>query len=173
MLTASGFFSPQEIAIALELIEQTLQQGSDSGYAFLFADEPTNPGQLQGYSCYGPIPATVNSFDLYWIAVAPQQQGLGLGKKLLQSTEACVLAAGGEQLLIETSGREQSLPTRRFYQAMGYHISQQLVHGYGPGDDKITYTKHFPIMDASNLAAINKAADATAQSMYCAQNQPG
>ena len=34
LVTDTGFFSPQEVAIAVELVEQHLQQGSASGYFF-------------------------------------------------------------------------------------------------------------------------------------------
>ncbi|MCR8922469.1 GNAT family N-acetyltransferase [Dasania sp. GY-MA-18] len=161
LVTDTGFFSPQEVAIAVELVEQHLQQGSASGYFFLFADDHAQPQQLRGYSCYGPIPQIDNSFDLYWLAVAPSQQGLGLGKQLLQSTESLVQAAAGQSLIIETSGREQYLPTRRFYEAMAYRISEQIRDFYGPGDDKIIYRKDFFAMERATDAhdrAINNSA---------------
>jgi ribosomal protein S18 acetylase RimI-like enzyme len=40
-----------------------------------------------GYTCYGRIPGTKYSWDLYWIAVGKRFQRRGLGHKLMQATE--------------------------------------------------------------------------------------
>ena len=55
----------------LELVEERLAKGTASGYYFVLVDQED---RLAGYSCYGPIPGTVSSSDLYWIAVHPDFQ---------------------------------------------------------------------------------------------------
>src|SRR4030043_736916 len=77
---ATGFFSEEECGIAVELIAERLAKGEASGYFFLFAEEER---RLSGYTCFGPIPGSLHSYDLYWIAVDPGRQGLGLGRKLM------------------------------------------------------------------------------------------
>jgi ribosomal protein S18 acetylase RimI-like enzyme len=84
LVRTTGFFSEEEVGIAAELVDERLAKGEASGYSFLFAEEE---GQLLGYTCFGPIPGSVHSCDLYWIAVAPNAQGMGLGKKLMAGTD--------------------------------------------------------------------------------------
>ena len=72
LVRATGFFSEEEAAIAEELVDERMAKGEASGYFFLFAEEG---GRLLGYTCFGPIPGSVHSYDLYWIAVDPGAQG--------------------------------------------------------------------------------------------------
>lgn len=138
LVRATGFFTPEEVAVARELVETTLTQGEGAGYRFLFADEG---GALAGYACHGPIPATEGRYDLYWIAVHPERQGRGLGARLLAAAEADVAAAGGTRVYIETSSRPGYEGTRRFYLAAGYRLEARLSDFYRPGDDKVIYAK--------------------------------
>jgi GNAT superfamily N-acetyltransferase len=141
LVAKTGFFSEEERQVAIELVEETLARGSASGYEFVFADEPGETGKLVGYSCYGPIPATLSSYDLYWIAVAPSQQGQGLGRQLLRETERCALESGATQMYLDTSGRAQYIPTRAFYEHTGYQVAATLKDFYAPGDDKVIFVK--------------------------------
>src|SRR5512145_1082421 len=75
IVEATGFFTPAEVGVAIELIDERLVRGEASGYHFVFAD---GDGDTAGYACYGPIAGTRSSFDLYWIAVRPAAQGTGL-----------------------------------------------------------------------------------------------
>jgi len=68
IVSSSGFFSESEIEVAAELVEERLSKGLSSGYYFLFAEDAE---RMLGYACYGPIPCTAASWDLYWIAVQP------------------------------------------------------------------------------------------------------
>lgn len=139
ILESTGFFSPSEVEIAVELVDERLAQGDASGYHFVFAELET--GEVLGYACYGLIPCTLASFDLYWIAVHQHHHGRGLGQMLLGEVERQVKAAGGEQLYIETSNRPQYQPTRHFYLRCGYHQAALLPDFYAPGDDKVIYAK--------------------------------
>ena len=142
MAEATGFFTTEEVAVAAELVEERLNKGPASGYHFLFAEDATNG--LVGYACFGPIPCTISSFDLYWIIVDPRRQGHGLGKRLIQATEAEIPALGGPRVYIETSSRELYHSTRRFYERCGYALEAVLKDFYAPGDDKLIYCKFLP-----------------------------
>ncbi|MBI4082213.1 MAG: GNAT family N-acetyltransferase [Candidatus Lambdaproteobacteria bacterium] len=135
---ATGFFSVDEVGISRELVEERLAQGLASGYLFLFAEQR---GRVVGYTCYGPIPGTVGSYDLYWIVVDPKMQGRGLGKELVARTEAAVRAAGGRRVYIETASRPQYAPTQAFYLGCGYRQEAFLPDFYAPGDGKLIYGK--------------------------------
>ncbi|MGB5345432.1 MAG: GNAT family N-acetyltransferase [Woeseia sp.] len=141
LVSDTGFFSAEELDVAVELVDERLAKGRASGYEFVFLDDPDNPQELLGYTCYGPIPATRASYDLYWIAVAPTQQRNGLGHELLVESERQAAKLGAHTMYVDTSGRAQYKPTRRFYEQNGYGVAARLEDFYAPGDAKVIYCK--------------------------------
>lgn len=138
LLAATGFFNPEELEVALELVDDRLANGETSHYRFLVAELG---GGVAGYACWGPIPGTAESVDLYWIAVDPAAQGHGVGRALLAAAESWILEEGRRRVYIETAGRPQYVPTRGFYLACGYHVAAELEHFYAPGDAKVLFLK--------------------------------
>jgi len=138
LVAATGFFRADEVEIAAELVRDRLERGPASGYDFLLADGSRG---LLGYACYGRIPCSSVSWDLYWIAVDPDLQGVGLGRHLLASVEARVRAAGGLAVYAETSGRSLYRPTRGFYRRNGYTEAAILEDFYAVDDDKVIFVK--------------------------------
>lgn len=138
LTTSTGFFMDAEIDVAVELVEERLSKGESSGYYFVFAEQG---GRVVGYTCFGPIPCTIASFDLYWIAVHDSCRGQGVGKALMRKSEECIAAMGGTRVYIETSSRAQYVPTRQFYFACGYQEAAVLADFYAPGDGKVIYLK--------------------------------
>jgi len=138
LVRATRFFSEEEIGIAGELVEERLAKGDASGYFFLFAEEGN---RLIGYACFGPIPGTVHSFDLYWIAVDPAEQGRGVGRKLMAMSEVLIAQRGGMRIYADTSSRPQYEPTRAFYLSCGYLQEAFLADFYAPGDGKVIFAK--------------------------------
>lgn len=138
LAAATGFFYPSEVAVAAELVEERLAKGESSGYFFTFCEIA---GRLAGFTIFGPIPCTADGFDLYWIAVAPEHQGKGLGKILMERTEGLIRTAGGRRIYIETSDRPQYAGTRKFYAGCGYRRAALLPDFYGPDDAKAVYEK--------------------------------
>ena len=135
---STGFFSAEEVEIAVELVTERLVKGLESGYYFLFAEQNN---RVVGYSSFGPIPGTKVSFDLYWIAVHNDFRGMGVGKKLIVASEQAIHRLGGERIYVETSSRDQYQPTRAFYLACGYKQEALLEDFYAPGDSKVIYVK--------------------------------
>ena len=138
IIASSGFFSSAEVDIAVELVDTRLVQGLPSGYYFLFAE---HDNEVIGYTCFGPIPGTLLSYDLYWIAVHPTYQSLGLGTTILVRSEAAISQLGGGRIYIETSSRPLYAPTHAFYRARGYRQEACLEDYYAPGDAKVIYVK--------------------------------
>jgi ribosomal protein S18 acetylase RimI-like enzyme len=139
IVTSTGFFHDHEVAVAVELVEERLEKGKESGYLFLFAEQA---GRTVGYCCYGEIPCTAGSFDLYWIAVHQDCRGQGIGGLLMGETERRIAAQGGRAIWVETSGQQKYLPTREFYLRCGYRQEALLKDFYAAGDDKIIYVKY-------------------------------
>ena len=136
-----GAFSVSEIAVAVELIDERLARGlGASGYHFLFAQWAADVPAL-GYACYGPIPLTAASWDLYWIAVTKSAQGRSIGRRLLAEVERRAGAAGGAKLYIDTSSRADYGRADRFYRAAGFALEAGLPDFYGPGDAKLIFAK--------------------------------
>ena len=140
LVAATGFFSAEEVTIAAELVAERLENGAESGYEFVMVERN---GELVGYSCYGRIPCSTVSWDLYWIAVAPGGQGSGLGRRILALTEQLIAEAGGRACYAETSGRDLYAPTRAFYVRTGYDTAAVFEDFYGPGDAKYVFVKRF------------------------------
>jgi ribosomal protein S18 acetylase RimI-like enzyme len=138
IVRSTGFFSPAEVEIAVELATERLVKGLESGYHFLFAEQAE---RVVGYSCFGPIPGTQESFDLYWIAVHSDCRGMGIGKQLIIESEAAIQRLGGRRIYVETSSRDQYQPTRAFYLACDYAQEALLKDFYAPGDSKVIYIK--------------------------------
>ena len=87
IVASTGFFSPVEVEVAVELVDERLAEGPASGYHFVFAERG---GQVLGYACYGPIALTAASYDLFWIAVDQAFQGQKIGKILLEKSEQLI-----------------------------------------------------------------------------------
>jgi ribosomal protein S18 acetylase RimI-like enzyme len=141
LVTATGFFRPAEVDIAVELVQETLARGAGTGYQFLFADDDMRAGALAGYACFGRVPATESGFDLYWIAVAPALYRRGLGSQLLAAAEDSCRKQGGRRMYIDTSGRPQYAPTRAFYVRNGFAVAAAFPDFYADGDDKVVLSK--------------------------------
>ncbi len=138
IVAATGFFRPDEVEVAVELVDERLAKGEASGYHFIFAEIG---GSVTGYACYGPIACTRGSYDLYWIAVEPDRQGRGIGQALLRETERQIQQRAGRHIYIETSGRPQYAPTRAFYRRGGYQAVAVLPDFYDHHDDKVIWRK--------------------------------
>ncbi|MBF0227863.1 MAG: GNAT family N-acetyltransferase [Desulfobacterales bacterium] len=138
MVRATNFFNDSEVNIAVELIRERLNKGSESGYHFIFIEYDK---MTAGYCCYGDIPGTLSSYDIYWVVVHPNYQGKGIGKKLITDAERLIKKLGGSRVYVETSQRPQYDPTRIFYEKCGYHVESVMDSFYAPGEGKVIYCK--------------------------------
>jgi len=141
LVTSTGFFSAAEVDIAGELVAERLTKGIRSGYHFVLAER--GPA-LVAYACYGPIDGTDGSFDLYWIAVSPEEQSKGLGAQVYARAEAAMRRAGARRIYADTSSSDRYMPTRGFYQHRGFAEQARLPDFYGLGDSKVIYVKTLP-----------------------------
>ncbi len=124
--------------MAADLVTERLTKGIRSGYNFVLAERGSS---LVGYACYGPIHGTQGSFELYWIAVSPDEQRRGLGAQVYARAEAAMRKAGAKHIYADTSSSDRYAGTRGFYQRMGFHEDARLADFYAPGDGKIVYVK--------------------------------
>lgn len=139
IITSTGFFLPHEIPVAVELVEERLSKGIDSGYFFVFVQDGD---RTISYSCFGTIACTINSYDLYWIATHHDYRGKGVGTLVLNETEKKIKEMGGRAIYIETSNKPLYKPTQYFYEKNGYFKEAVLKDFYDINDHKIIYSKH-------------------------------
>lgn len=138
IVSSTNYFTPAEIEVAVELVEERLRRGEQSGYFFVFA---LYHDRTVGYACFGPIACTVNRFDLYWVAVEKQYQNQGLGSLLLVKSEQEIRRMGGRKIYIETSSQPKYEPTRTFYTKQNYFKEAEIRDFYNDNDNKIIYVK--------------------------------
>ncbi len=140
LLLATEVFTAEEVGIALELMEIYLEDPNQKDYEiFASADDA---GAVDGYVCIGPTPATDGTYDLYWIAVAPERHRRGVGSELLTFVEEHLRGKGGRLLIAETSSLPQYEKTRTFYERKGFVRAGHVRDYYRPGDDLIIYGKY-------------------------------
>jgi len=138
VLRATGFFSEDEVSVALELLDTAIARPEQRDYE-IYVEEGASG--LLGYICFGPTPCTVGTYDLYWIAVAPEAQGQGVGGRLVAFMEVILRAKGARKVIIETSSQPLYEGTRGFYLKIGYREAARITDFYKPGDDKVIYAR--------------------------------
>jgi len=134
-LIARGPFRPKEISCALELLDAVLGQADT--YEALILEDPAPIG----YVCFGATPMTLATFDVYWIVVAPEAQGRGIGRALMAETERVLASRGVVIIRIETSSLEGEGGAVRFYERAGFTRVGVIPDFYRPGDALVTLTK--------------------------------
>ena len=141
MVVSSGSFNEEETRIALELVDEALERGENSGYLIVVLEVGKEHPAVEGYACYGPTPLTQGVYDLYWIVTDRVVQGKGFGRRLLEYVEKDIVKRGGRMLLIETSSQESYGTTIRFYKRSGYERVARIKDFYRIGDDKLVFSK--------------------------------
>jgi len=150
ILQATGVFSPDEVRIARELLEEAgevevrsrgTQDPDRSPPPYSFLGSFTPDGELVGFACYGPTPGTDRTHDLYWIAVDPAHGRAGVASQLIDEVERRLQGQTARLLVVETSSRSDYLPARQFYARRGYAEAARVTGFYAPDDDRIILTK--------------------------------
>src|SRR3954447_21436751 len=145
ILENAGNFTPGEVAIALELIDEWLELGERSGYlTYVLEAQGEEGAEVLGYVSFGPTPLTESTYDLYWIAVDKSKHRGGMGKRLMKFAEEEIARRGGRMLLVETSSQETYGGTIQFYEKTGYELVGKIKEYYKPGDDKLIFMKKLP-----------------------------
>lgn len=133
-------FSAAEKDVAVEVLESYLE---DPGKDYFALGAFTQRNGLLGYACYGPTPCTAGTWDLYWIAVAGETRGQGIGTILMEEIERRLVQQHARLVLIETSSRADYDPTRGFYERRGYEVVARVPDFYAVGDDRVIFARTF------------------------------
>ncbi|HUQ99220.1 MAG TPA: N-acetyltransferase [Gemmatimonadaceae bacterium] len=152
ILENTGNFTLDEVTIALELIDEWLEIGEESGYLTYVMESPDDGAGVLGYVCFGPTPLTESTHDLYWIAVDKSKHRGGVGKRLLKFAEEEIVRRGGKMLLIETSSQETYGGTVQFYERTGYMVAGKIEDYYRRGDHKLIFAKKLAVSIPDDVA---------------------
>jgi ribosomal protein S18 acetylase RimI-like enzyme len=141
LIRATGFFTDAEVSIAEELLDVYLGKPDQKDYHVAVIENGAKA--VAGYMTWGPTPLAEGAYDLYWMAVAPSEQGKGRGKALVRWLEDEVRRRDGRVILIETSSQPKYNGTRQFYIDLDYREVARVPDFYRPGDDRVIYAKYF------------------------------
>ena len=118
----TGLFREEEVATAVELLDESLAGHDD--YQFVGAFEADR------------LVVVADRADGF-----ADQQGSGIGTRLLREVESRLTAHGARLVVVETSSRADYAPTRGFYESRGYTRTATIPGYYAPGDDLVVFTK--------------------------------
>ena len=131
-------FAPDELPVAEEVLDDSLDESHDSGYYTIVG---VKDGRPIGYATYGNTPLSKGNWEIYWAAVDPSEQGHGIGRELMYRCEGAIKHHGGWQITLETSSTAQYERTRRFHMSCGYTEIARIPDFYDRGDDLVIYFK--------------------------------
>jgi ribosomal protein S18 acetylase RimI-like enzyme len=134
-----GNFNLAEVDCALELVDIYLENPDQQDYRVSVIEDAA--GVVRGYACWGPVPLTKGTFDLYWIATHPAVQGKGFGQALMAHVEGRACEEHARLLVLETSAKQSYSSTVQFYRKQGYDEVSRIQDFYDLGDDKLTFVK--------------------------------
>lgn len=158
LLTSLSAFTPDERAVALELVDHRLEHPTSEDYRFILAFAAAAPDTLAGYLCYGRTPMTQSTYDLYWLGTSPDFARSGVARRLVASLEGEIARAGGGLIRVETGSREGHGAAVHFYDAVGFTRSATLGGFYAPDDDLIIFTRRVSAEPAARAADFGDAA---------------
>lgn len=88
-----------------------------------------------------PEKLTEGTYNLYAIGVKHNNQGKGIGSKMMSYIEKHLMEKGQRLLIVETSGSNDFRMTRKFYENLNYAKEAVIRDFWKKGDDKVIYWK--------------------------------
>ncbi len=139
----NGMFQPEEMGEFDQMLAGFFD-GSLEGHRWLVAADDSEPNGIAAAAYYAPEPFSDRMWNLYFIAVDPNQHGSGAGTLLIEHVEAELRASGEDvarTLIVDTSSLDDYEQARSFYERRGFVEEARLRDFYGPGDNKVTFWK--------------------------------
>lgn len=117
MLEATGLFPPEELGGVMAMLAILLRGNQEGEHRWVLAE---GRQQVLGIAYWAPERMTDGTWNLYMLAVHPEAQGRGLGRRIVTHVEQACRAEGVRLLLVETLGIDAFSPQRAFYAGCGY-----------------------------------------------------
>jgi len=157
LLRQGNVFNPEEIQVALEVIDEVLTGAGRKNYQVFCAFD--NDRNLAGFICFGPIPMTYRCYDLYWLKVDEASSGKGVGGTLLAFMEEFMAREGARRIYVETSSTAPYQAARSLYEKHGYQLVCSLKDFYREGDHKMIFMKEVSSIIPNNAMTENYGAE--------------
>jgi ribosomal protein S18 acetylase RimI-like enzyme len=148
IISQGAGFRSAEVACAIELLDAALapadsdeRESDDYEARVAVADDASAGERVLGYACFGATPMTDGTFDLYWLVVAEDARGRGIGAALFAAVEAELKQRNARIVRVETSSLEGQGGARRFYEKTGFRLSGAIPGFYRDGDDLLVFAK--------------------------------
>ncbi len=97
-------------------------------------------GVAQGFCIFGRERCCDALVYISWACVNNALRGHGLGRKLIDEVLSDCWKAGARKVLLQTSGRPQYLPTRIFYEKLGFRKEAEISDYYTEGEPSVFYS---------------------------------
>jgi ribosomal protein S18 acetylase RimI-like enzyme len=136
LTAATGFFKPADVETLQGVLDDFFDE-ADGHQCVVYEDG----GRIVGYAYYADAAMTDRTWYLWWIAVDPNTQGKGVGRKLMRHVEDDARRLGARLMFIETSSVPLYEPTRQFYLRIGYEQEALLRDYYHDGDGLVVFRK--------------------------------
>lgn len=140
LAVASGLFQEDETAVLAEMLAEVFA-GDLQDHRWIVLENNQETATVIAAAYVAPEVMSDRAWNLYFIAVARQNQGRGHGTALLTHVEEVLRRRDARLLLIETSGLESFAATRRFYLGNGYEEEARIRDFYRAGEDKVVFRK--------------------------------
>lgn len=135
-------FKPQEIEALRDILEEYLEYPDEDYIIFLEKDGES----ILGLIIFTRTSITEFAWDIYWLIVAKDMQGKGIGKKLIKRMEEFILQKEPQAILrVETSTKHEFAHARNLYVRSGFNEVGRIPHFYAHNDDLIIYYKQIPL----------------------------
>jgi len=123
-----------------EMLPEMLASFLDGSTSAFWLTCHTETGAV-GFCYTVPEELAEGTWNMLALAIHPEAQGQGLGRKLVSAAEAHLRQAIQRILIVDTSGTEEFAPTRAFYAACGYEEEARIRDFWAVGDDKVIFRK--------------------------------
>lgn len=133
-------FEPDEIGDFDEMLSGYFA-GALDGHRWIVAGRED---RIVGAAYYAPEPFADRMWNLYFIATATDDQGTGVGSKIVRYVEDALRLAGRDvarTLIVDTSSLEKYERARSFYRNRAFVEEARVRDFYGPDDHKVTFWK--------------------------------
>jgi ribosomal protein S18 acetylase RimI-like enzyme len=145
LAVVNTMFAVDELDDLTEMFRAVVD-GDLPGHQWLVAT--TEDNGVVGAAYVGPEPFADRLWNLYFIAVHPDEHGRGTGTALIAHVEGLLRDAGeavARVLIVDTSSTDQYAATRAFYLARGFDEEARIRDFYGAGDDKVVFWKNLTV----------------------------